>query len=296
MLIFVVGSIRRALRGKGARSLGCWAGKQKLVVVEIETVKLSYTALKTFQQCNFRYHLRYNRGLPSRPRPAAQSSRALHGALHLFHQGLKQQHPSDPALFPPTANALDTLLAHLKGYYDNPLRPLTDEQYQEGRALLMRYWEAYRGQFPTPYLLEEKFTLHVGPFVLTGRIDRVDDTPDGFEIIDYKLAQRSIIPPDPLQLDVYQLGFHAQTGEAAKKLSFYYLRTGQTETVEADEPAAAQSRVRGLCRDINREQEFHPQEGAWCASCDFREFCPTQSRTPRPIPAKGRATQLGFDF
>ena len=259
-------------------------------------MKLSYTALKTFQQCNFRYHLQYNRGLPSRPRPAAQSSRALHGALHLFHQGLKQQLTDAPALFPSSANALETLLAHLKGYYDNPLRPLTDEQYQEGRTLLRRYWEEHRGQFPTPYLLEEKFTLHVGPFALTGRIDRVDDTPDGFEIIDYKLSQRSIIPPDPLQLDVYQLGFQARTGEAAKKLSFYYLRTGQTETVEADEPAAAQSRVRTLCRDINREQEFHPQEGAWCTSCDFREFCPVQNRTPRPIPAKGRATQLGFDF
>ncbi len=41
-------------------------------------MKLSYTALKTFQQCHFRYHLRYDRGLASRPRPAAQSSRALH--------------------------------------------------------------------------------------------------------------------------------------------------------------------------------------------------------------------------
>lgn len=259
-------------------------------------MKLSYTALKTFQQCHFRYHLRYNRSLPSRPRPAAQSSRALHGALHLFHQGLQQQHSQDATLFPMPPHSLDKLLACLKGYYDNPLHPLTDQQYQEGRALLTRYWEAHRGQFPTPYLLEEKFTLHVGPFVLTGRIDRVDKTPNGFEIIDYKLAQRSILPPDPLQLDVYQLGFHAQTGEAAKKLSFYYLRTGQVETAEADEPAAAQSRVRALCRDISREQEFSPHEGAWCSSCDFREFCPAQSNNPRSLPTQSRATQLGFDF
>jgi len=54
-------------------------------------VQLSYTALTTFQQCHFRYHLCYDRGLASRPRPAAQPSRALHGALQLFHQGLKDQ-------------------------------------------------------------------------------------------------------------------------------------------------------------------------------------------------------------
>jgi putative RecB family exonuclease len=259
-------------------------------------MKLSYTALKTFQQCHFRYHLRYNRGLPTRPRPAAQSSKALHGALHLFHRGLKQQHDHDAALFPAAPHSLETLLSYLKGYFDNPTRPLTEQQYQEARALLTKYWEIHRGQFPMPYLLEEKFVVHVGPFLLHGRIDRVDDTPEGFEIVDYKLSQRSLVLPDPLQLDVYQLGFHAATGEAAKKLSFYYLRTGQKETVEAEAPAAAQARVRALCRDISREHSFQPQEGAWCATCDFREFCPAQSKTPKPLPSRGRATQLGFEF
>src|SRR5712692_3692735 len=259
-------------------------------------MKLSYTALNTFQQCHFRYHLRYNRGLPSRPRPAAQSSRALHGALHLFHQGLKDPPAAKDALFPPVAVSLAALLAPFIGYYDNPTRPLTERQYQEGRALLTRYLEAHRGQFPTPYVLEEKFSLHVGPFLLTGRFDRVDETPDGYEIIDYKLSPRSPLPPDPLQLDVYQLGFHAKTGEVAKRLSFYYLRSLQKQSVEADTLNAAQAQVRALCRDISREQEFHPHEGVWCTSCDFQEFCPAKVKTPRPLPSGGKARQLGFDF
>src|SRR5438093_998356 len=206
-------------------------------------MKLSYTALQTFQNCHFRYHLRYNCGLPSRPRPAAQSSRALHGALHLFHQGLKKPRSGDEALFPPAAVSLDTLLSHLKGYYDNPTRPLTESQYREGRALLTRYCEVHRGHFPTPYLLEEKFHLHVGPFLLTGRFDRVDEIPDGFEIVDYKLAHRSLLPPDPLQLDVYQLGFQAMTGQVAKKLSFYYLKLGEKVTVEQEDLGAARAQV-----------------------------------------------------
>jgi RecB family exonuclease len=200
-------------------------------------------------------------------------------------------------LFPPAAVSLETLLTHFKGYYDNPTHPLTETQYKEGRALLTRYWKAHRGQFPKPYLLEEPFKLHVGPFLFAGRFDRVDDTPDGYEIIDYKLSHRSPLPPDLLQLDVYQLGFHAKTGEEAKKLSFYYLRLGEKECkVEADELKAAQTRVRALCRDISREQEFRPHEGAWCSTCDFKEFCPAKVRNPRPIPVTGRATQLGFDF
>jgi RecB family exonuclease len=258
-------------------------------------MKLSYSALKTFRDCHFRYHLRYNRGLPSRPRPTSQSSRALHGALHLFHQGLRQQ-TTDNALFPSPALSLETLLSHFKGYYDNPTRPLTEAQYQEGRELLTRYWQAHRGQFPTPYLLEEPFKLHVGPFLVAGRFDRVDETSDGYEIVDYKLSHRTLQPPDPLQLDVYQLGFHAKTGHAAQKLSFYYLRLAEKESVEADQLTAAQARVRALCRDISREQDFRPHEGPWCSTCDFQEFCPAKARTPRPVPVTGRATQLGFDF
>lgn len=259
-------------------------------------MKLSYTALKTFQDCHFRYHLRYDRGLATKPRPAARSSRALHGALHLFHQDLKQRSAEKSTLFPSPTISLDTLLTHFKGYYDNPTKPLTESQYQEGKILLIRYWEAHRGRFPTPYLLEEKFNLHVGPFLLAGRLDRVDEMQDGYEIIDYKLSHRTPLPPDPLQMDVYQLGFHAKTGEVAKKLSFYFLRSGQKESVDADGLSATQARVRALCRDISGEQEFRPHEGAWCASCDFQEFCPAKARTPRPLPTSGRARQLGFDF
>ena len=210
---------------------------------------LSYTALKTFRDCHFRYHLRYDRGLPSRPRPAAQSSRALHGALHLFHQGLRLPPAGEAALLRPAALSLETLLSHFTGYCDNPTHPLTERQYQEGTTLLTRYWEAHRGQFPTPYLLEEPFKLHVGPFLLAGRFDRVDETPKGFEIVDYKLSHRSPLPPDPLQFDVYRLGFHEKTGQEATKLSFYYLRLGEKESVAADDLSATQTRVQALCRD-----------------------------------------------
>src|SRR5262249_38679730 len=110
-------------------------------------MELSSTALKPFQQCHCRYHLRYDRGLASRPRPAAQSCRAVHGALHLFHQGLKEQRGEKDTLFLSSTSSLEALLSYFKGYDDNPTRPLSESQYRAGRALLTRYWETHRGQF-----------------------------------------------------------------------------------------------------------------------------------------------------
>ena len=79
-------------------------------------MKLSYTALKTFQECRFRFSLRYHRGLASRPRPPMRLSRALHGALKFFHEDLRQGRngKEDNALIPAP---LDSLLAHFTRYY-----------------------------------------------------------------------------------------------------------------------------------------------------------------------------------
>jgi len=87
------------------------------------------------------------------PRSGKQAStdsaifRALHGALHLFHQGLKSHSEQDAALFPQTAVSLDALLSYFKGYYDNPTRPLSESQYQEGREILTRYWKRIVASF-----------------------------------------------------------------------------------------------------------------------------------------------------
>ncbi len=119
------------------------------------------------------------------------------------------------------AVSLDTLLAYFKGYYDNPTRPLTESQYQEGKALLTRYWETHRGQFPTPYLLEDKFTLHVGPFLLTGRFDRVDITPKGYEIIDYKLWPRRPLPQVIPQYRDTACNYRNEKGERSMQAAGY---------------------------------------------------------------------------
>jgi hypothetical protein len=70
-------------------------------------MNLATTALQTFPHCHFSPHQQDNRGLPSRPRPAAHSSRARHDALYFFHCGLTPQHGQDVTLFPCTPTSLE---------------------------------------------------------------------------------------------------------------------------------------------------------------------------------------------
>lgn len=70
-------------------------------------------------------------------------------------------------------------------------------------------------------------------------------------------------------------------------------RLGRKESVEADKLTAAQARVWTRCRDISQEQEFQLHEVAWCASCDFQEFCRAKAKGPRPgHRAKSQASRF----
>lgn len=255
-------------------------------------MRLSYTALKTFQQCRFAFRLRYQCGIASRPRPRLRLSQALHAALAAFAQELLEPHHRRPEDQDPPLGSLEALLRCWDHAVLSPHRALSTTHHLEGRRLLTRYWEAQAGQCRRPYLVEAPLAFNVGPFRLGGRIDRVDECEDGYEMIDYKLSHRTLFPPDPLQLCLYQLGLHAQAGCTARRLSFYELRSNRTSTIEACDPEESAARIRGLCRTISVERQYAPSEGVWCHSCDHHEYCPAKTTQPRSVSAGRRPEQL----
>lgn len=118
----------------------------------------------------------------------------------------------------------------------------------------------------------------------------MDELEDGHEMIDYKLSRRGLLPPDPLQLHLYQLGLHAETGCTASRLSFYDLRSNRKNTIEACDSEESTARIRGLCRAISVERRFEPSEGVWCELKIFRVGEPVLRRKTIRLAAIGRST------
>lgn|SRR5574337_93109 len=253
-------------------------------------MRLSYTALHTFQQCRFAFRLRYHCGLPSRPRPPMRLSQAIHAALAAFHRDLQRPHEAGDCHADPPRGSRESLLRCWDREARSSHRVLSTDHCQDGRALLDRYWTAQAGRFPRPLLVEAPFAIRVGPFRLRGRVDLVNTLDDGHEMIDYKLSRRGSGSPDPLQLHLYRLGLHAETGCTASRLSFYDLRSNRTRTVEVGDPEDSAGRILGLCRAISAERRFEPTEGAWCSACDHTDYCP--AKTARPLIAAHTPEQL----
>lgn len=244
---------------------------------------LSYSSIRTYLECPFRYRLTYIERLPTRTRPYMKLANALHYTLEQFHRGLSED------------GSMERLLSHFEARWSyHPSRKFDRGQYEEGKAILEGYYGFHRGEFPGSIFLEERFKFGIGPYSLSGKLDRVDQVEEGYEIIDYKTPRKIPEEMDTLQLDIYQLGFHALTRQVAGRLSFYYLRQREKRSVERDGENIQKTRERlsRLAWQMGGDERLEPKAGRHCQACDFIPYCPDKTGEPVPLPKAGRPRQL----
>ena len=131
--------------------------------------------------------------------------------------------------------------------------------------------------------MEREFGFALGPTRVRGRFDRVDDTPEGTVVIDYKSSdvteqkradQRA---RESLQLKMYALAQKEMTGHLPARVELRFLESGLTgshkptekdlgEAIQAIEAAAAGIRAR----------RFDPTPGyQTCRYCAYNQICPS---------------------
>ncbi len=245
-------------------------------------MSLSYSAIRTYLECPFRYRLTYIERLPTRTRPYMKLANALHYTLELFHRNLSRE------------GSLEGLFSLFESQWSYPSGKFDRRQYEEGKGILERYYLSHRGDFPSSVLLEERFKFGIGPYGLSGKLDRVDPVWGGYEIIDYKTPRDIPEKIDTLQLDIYQLGFYSLTRKVAQRLSFYYLRQGEKRTVEkgGENIQRTQEFLSQVAWQMGSDESLEPKAGKHCRACDFTPYCPDRTQEPVPLPNGGRPRQL----
>ena len=144
------------------------------------------------------------RPMPRLPSPAARFGTRFHSWVE-SHVG--QQSLLDPA--------------------DLPGRADTDITDHEDLELLKKSFAEGPFGDRVPHAVEAGFTLLLAGQVVTGRIDAVYPTADGFEVIDWKTGRRQ--DADPLQLAIYRLAWAEMHGLPLQAVSagFYYVRDAE---------------------------------------------------------------------
>ncbi|TSC90239.1 MAG: hypothetical protein G01um10145_343 [Microgenomates group bacterium Gr01-1014_5] len=251
---------------------------------------LSYSQIDCFKICPLHYKLRYVLGIPTQASAPLSFGSSLHYTMRDFNLHFAS---SDSATRgKPDKYILELLDKHwIPVGYENKKHEL--EMKKRGREYLVNYLKSdlFKPDTP-PVLLEQKFTFGLNSDLkIGGVIDRVDETKNGIEIIDYKTTDFSHkeVPTErelrkDLQLSVYAMAANkvheAPLGRDLEEitLSLYYFDLGKkvstTRTVEELENAAQEIMK---VKEAIETSDFACNKGFFCRECEYKMFCGVNS-------------------
>ncbi len=239
---------------------------------------LSPTRIQTYLTCQVKYYWAYLSPIGRRyrrPNPVLTLGANLHRVLQVFHElGGAQTLTREQV-----ADTLEMLWSHAG--FETPEQ--SEQQKQLGHALIAHYYERHASQ-PSPartLFTEKQLRLERDLYVLLGRLDRVDEYPDGtLEIIDYKSGRERITEEqvaNDLALNCYALLLQPHYPDRPLLISIYALRAGEKATVAID-AAQLQEFARlldGLAEQIlnTRYEPLAPTPIPHCAACEYLPLC-----------------------
>jgi DNA helicase II / ATP-dependent DNA helicase PcrA len=255
-----------AISGGGDQSLETFIPRRG------DGLMLSASDIETYRLCPLKYKFARVFRIPQEPTINQRFGIVVHQVLERFHTG--------------GGGSLDDLMRLFEaswrrsGFGDS-----NDELQFRDKAVnaLTRYWELDASRKAEPRWFERSFSFRLGPHLLRGRVDRVDQLPDGrYELIDYKTGKPKSAADlrEDVQLSLYQMGARESWNLETSAQSYYYVLDNEKVPVEHSEEEL--DRVRGTVSTIAEgilAQEFEPTPSREiCPFCDYRIICPAAEK------------------
>ncbi len=236
-------------------------------------IDLSASAIETYEKCPLKFRLGRIDGIPqTAKKPELVFGNIIHAVLQRFHE-------------PDKDLSKDRILRLLeeewkKGEFDYVVR---EEKFKEqGIDILTRYHESISNDPPHVLKTEEKFAFDIGPITIRGAIDRIDNTPEGITILDYKTSKTPSSAKSNLQLAVYSMYLEQlddkNIGGLPVSASLYFLREEEkplrSHSFTTDQIGETKEKIIEVAAGIKRK-EFQAQTGKHCDWCDYKNLaCP----------------------
>jgi DNA helicase-2/ATP-dependent DNA helicase PcrA len=252
------------------------AGLGLAPIPDDEPLAVSHRQVDDYQTCPLKYQFIHILRIPLRQHHAVVYGNALHNAVEFY---LRRRAAGNYTSLEDFLRAFDNAWRN-EGFLT---RDHEEQRKRAGIAALTRFYheEEASGQKPTD--VEREFGFNLGLDRVRGRFDRVDETPDGLVIVDYKSSdvtdqkkadQRA---RESLQLKIYALAQHEMTGRLPARVELRFLESGLTgrHTPTLDDLVTARDAIEAAARGIRqREFEATPDYQA-CRYCPYNQICPS---------------------
>lgn len=242
---------------------------------ETQIIKLSASAVKTYDQCPKKYYFNYIERAPRKQWAHFDLGNLCHKALELFHEIYMKDGTSK--------KTLAKLMGHCFSKARKDFPNMNDEMLTEAKELLSDYLASVKANgMPNVKGVETEFKFNITEDILIrGFLDRLDIMKDGrFHIIDYKTT-KNVKYLDPFQLLVYGLWLRREypTMETFKG-SYVLLRHGsslKSFDFNLEDVDGIEKELISYANKIRNEDTWTPIPTALCNWCDFQSICPAQS-------------------
>ncbi len=241
-------------------------------------LQLSFGQIDDFLACPLKYRYAHVVQVPLATNPQAMFGIAVHEGIRVLLQHRMRGLPVTER----TVIAAFESAWRTEGFYS---REHEERRLEEGREALRRFVAREEASGRVPLAVEMSFAFGLGRDQVTGRWDRIDETPDGIVLVDYKTSevgdpekadQRAKQSLREDQLGLYALAYQQTRGQPPARVELHYVGTGVVGTAEV-EPGhleRARERVREAAAGI-RAAEFPPRpDPTTCGYCPYNRFCP----------------------
>ncbi len=248
-------------------------------------MRTSYSALETYKLCPQKFKFHDIDRIPEK-----KSKVAIFGS-HI-HSTLKYMFSQDP-LFPTLDEVLNYFRENFPQQEKFEAAPEEKEIYLAAGERMLKSFYAKNAPWNFSVVdLESRFEVLLEDprrketHILAGRMDRIDKTENGYEVIDYKTA-RTMPSQDKvnhdLQLSIYALGLQKRWPHIKPEnitLSLHFLKHGEKlstsrslEAVEATKHDVLKT-ISEIQGKLGSGERFEPTPGAYCSFCSYKPICP----------------------
>jgi RecB family exonuclease len=244
----------------------------------LEILKVSCSALKTYEQCPRKYYYSYILKPVIEKKDWAHLTLGtfVHEVLELFHNKLKIDIGQDRKKLMTHASQA-TKNEKVKG---KPKHKLNPEIIKEAKDILTAYLVYLeRNGIPNVDANEKSFSVIIDEDILVrGVIDRIDIATDGshrFHIWDYKTGKSKYL--DEFQLLVYGIPLLEEYRDLEEyKASYLALKENMKEisyTFTRTDVEKVKDEIREIAKQIREDKTWEPRPQFLCKYCDYSPIC-----------------------
>jgi DNA helicase-2/ATP-dependent DNA helicase PcrA len=250
-------------------------GGELVPIPDDELLTVSHDQVDDYQTCPLKYQYIHVSRIPIRYHHTVVYGSVLHKAVEFY---LRRR---AAGLFTP----LEDFLRAFDDAWRNEgflTREHEEQRKKAGSETLTRFYHEAEAQDDKPGAVEKEFGFRLGNDRVRGRFDRVDETPEGIVIIDYKSSdvreqkKADLRARESLQLKIYALAQKEMTGTLPARVELRFLDSGLTGRhipTEKDLDGAVAA-LKAASAGI-RARHFGATPGYQaCRYCAYNQICP----------------------